>query len=61
MVMFNYLDDTLKKLLDSAPPNPIAGLDDKFIDAEISFETPKRSKVDELKQTNTVNLFLYEG
>jgi uncharacterized protein DUF4255 len=54
--MFHYLDETLKKLLDSTPPD---GADDLFINADISFETPERGFAP--KQGDVaINLFLYE-
>jgi hypothetical protein len=54
--MFHNLDDTLKKLLDAAPPT---GADDLFINAHISFDTPEKG----FKPTQgdvAINLFLYE-
>lgn len=54
--MFNLIDDTLKSLLDAAPPSA-AGV--HFGTADISFETP--DKVFAPKQGDVaINLFLYE-
>ena len=54
--MFNLLDDTLRKLLDSSPPNTANNL---FLSADISFETPEKGFVP--KQDDVaINLFLYE-
>ena len=54
--MFNLLDDTLRKLLDSAPPNPANNL---FLSADISFDTPEKGFTP--KQGDVaINLFLYE-
>lgn len=54
--MFHYLDNTLKNLLDSAPPDVA---DDLFVNAHISFDTPEKG----FKPTEgdlAINLFLYE-
>jgi hypothetical protein len=54
--MFHYLDDTLKNILDSAPPNRA---DDLFINADISFETPEKGFAPKDGDV-AINLFLYE-
>ena len=54
--MFHYLDDTLKKLIESAPSNGVVHL---LMDADISFETPDKDfkpKAGDL----AINLFLFE-
>lgn len=54
--MFNLLDATIKKLLDSAPPD---GSDDLFVDADISFDTPEKG-YSPTQGDVAINLFLYE-
>jgi|CXWL01.1.fsa_nt_gi hypothetical protein len=54
--MFHLLDNTVKNLLDSAPPDVA---DDLFVNAHISFDTPEKG----FKPTEgdlAINLFLYE-
>ena len=54
--MFHLLNDTLRNLLDAAPPN---GADKLFENAYISFETPEKGFAP--KQGDVaINLFLYE-
>lgn len=55
-IMFNLLDDTLRKLLDAAPPSA-AGV--HFGTADISFETPEKGFAPRQGDL-AINLFLYE-
>jgi hypothetical protein len=52
--MFNLLDDTLRSLLDAAPPS-VAGV--HFGNADISFKTPEKGFPE---GDIAINLFLYE-
>lgn len=54
--MFNLLDDTLKSLLDDAPPSAVGV---HFGTADISFETPEKGFAPRQGDL-AINLFLYE-